>query len=89
MLAALRTGSPTPTGLPASALTPIMTAYVAQAGGVAPHSKLVTDSFLRVVGARDMLALGDCSLLLGNRLPATAQVRERGGGLVCCGLVWC
>jgi NADH dehydrogenase FAD-containing subunit len=37
-------------------------------------SKLAVDPYLRVVGARDMIALGDCSMMLGNRLPATAQV---------------
>jgi NADH dehydrogenase FAD-containing subunit len=39
-------------------------------------SKLAVDPYLRVVGARDMIALGDCSMMLGNRLPATAQVRD-------------
>ena len=27
----------------------------------------------RVIGARDVLAIGDCSLMEGDRLPATAQ----------------
>ncbi len=50
-----------------------------QAAGVRTHSKLCVDSFLRVVGAEDLLALGDCSLVLGNRLPATAQVAGQQG----------
>jgi len=29
------------------------------------------------VGARDALALGDCAMMHGNRLPATAQARAR------------
>lgn len=37
-------------------------------------TKLAVDPFLRIVGARDALALGDCAMLHGNRLPATAQV---------------
>lgn len=38
-------------------------------------SKLGVDPYLRVMGARDMVALGDCSMMVGDRLPATAQVR--------------
>lgn len=37
-------------------------------------SKLGVDPYLRVIGARDMVALGDCSMMVGDRLPATAQV---------------
>lgn len=47
-------------------------------------SKLAVDPFLRVVGARDMIAIGDCSMMLGERLPATAQVRVRGTRCMCC-----
>ncbi len=31
----------------------------------------------RVIGARDVLAIGDCSLRVGDRLPATAQASWR------------
>eukprot|EP00879_Flechtneria_rotunda_P028998 GHRR01031249.1.p1 GENE.GHRR01031249.1~~GHRR01031249.1.p1 ORF type:complete len:213 (-),score=52.22 GHRR01031249.1:128-766(-) len=37
-------------------------------------TKLAVDPYLRVIGARDMIGLGDCSTMVGNRLPATAQV---------------
>ena len=37
--------------------------------------KLAVDAYLRVVGAEDLIALGDCSKLLEDALPATAQVR--------------
>lgn len=43
-------------------------------------SKLAVDPYLRVIGGRDMIALGDCSMMVGNRLPATAQVRPVGCG---------
>ncbi|KAG2487510.1 hypothetical protein HYH03_013928 [Edaphochlamys debaryana] len=54
-------------------------ARAAEASGARPGSKLCVDSFLRVVGARDLMCLGDCSLVLGNRLPATAQVAGQQG----------
>ncbi|GIL69240.1 hypothetical protein Vretimale_12635 [Volvox reticuliferus] len=54
----------------------------AEASRIAPGSKLCVDSFLRVVGATDILALGDCSLVLGNRLPATAQVAGQQGAFL-------
>lgn len=38
-------------------------------------AKLAVDPYLRVIGVRDVIALGDCSNMVGNRLPATAQVR--------------
>jgi NADH dehydrogenase FAD-containing subunit len=41
-------------------------------------SKLGVDPYLRVIGARDMVSLGDCSMMVGDRLPATAQVRQAG-----------
>lgn len=43
-------------------------------------SKLGVDPYLRVIGARDMVALGDCSMMVGDRLPATAQVGAGGRG---------
>ncbi|BDA51498.1 Internal alternative NAD(P)H-ubiquinone oxidoreductase A1 [Coccomyxa sp. Obi] len=36
-------------------------------------TKLAVDPFLRIAGARDALALGDCSRLTGAPLPSTAQ----------------
>ncbi|KAI7841841.1 hypothetical protein COHA_004370 [Chlorella ohadii] len=45
-------------------------------------SKLAVDPFLRVIGARDVLAIGDCSLMVGDRLPATAQVAGQQGAYV-------
>lgn len=42
-------------------------------------NKLAVDPYLRVIGARDIIALGDCSMMAGNRLPATAQVGEETG----------
>jgi NADH:ubiquinone reductase (non-electrogenic) len=47
-------------------------------------SKLGVDPYLRVIGARDMVALGDCSMMVGDRLPATAQVRGQEDGTGCC-----
>lgn len=38
-------------------------------------TKLSVDPFLRIVGARDAIAMGDCSRLDGRPLPATAQVQ--------------
>ncbi|KAL4425486.1 hypothetical protein ABPG75_009502 [Micractinium tetrahymenae] len=42
-------------------------------------SKLAVDSYLRVIGAKDVLALGDASLFVPERLPATAQVAGQQG----------
>ncbi|EFJ45750.1 hypothetical protein VOLCADRAFT_63330 [Volvox carteri f. nagariensis] len=58
---------------------PLVTQIASEASRLSPGSKLCVDSFLRVVGASDLLALGDCSLVLGNRLPATAQVAGQQG----------
>ncbi|PNW83287.1 hypothetical protein CHLRE_05g232200v5 [Chlamydomonas reinhardtii] len=54
-------------------------AAAAEAIKAPPNAKLCVDSFLRVVGATDLMALGDCSLVLGNRLPSTAQVAGQQG----------
>ncbi|GLI60392.1 hypothetical protein VaNZ11_002538 [Volvox africanus] len=51
----------------------------AAASKVPPGSKLCVDMFLWVVGGKGLLALGDCSLVLGNRLPSTAQVAGQQG----------
>lgn len=45
-------------------------------------SKLGVDPYLRVIGARDMVSLGDCSMMVGDRLPATAQVAGQQGAYV-------
>ena len=42
-------------------------------------AKLAVDGFLRVIGARDVFAAGDCSLLIDGPLPATAQVAGQQG----------
>ncbi|KAI3438808.1 hypothetical protein D9Q98_001225 [Chlorella vulgaris] len=42
-------------------------------------SKLAVDPFLRVIGANDVLAIGDNSLVVGDRLPTTAQVAGQQG----------
>ncbi|KAG1677207.1 hypothetical protein FOA52_013405 [Chlamydomonas sp. UWO 241] len=51
-----------------------------QKGGP-PTFKLATDPFLRVVGAKDVIAIGDCSNVLGQdaQLPPTAQVAAQQG----------
>lgn len=41
--------------------------------------KLAVDPFLRVIGARDVIAFGDCSKLAAGPLPATAQVAAQQG----------
>ena len=45
-------------------------------------AKLTVDPFLRVIGARDAIALGDCSRLHSGPLPATAQVAAQQGAYV-------
>jgi NADH:ubiquinone reductase (non-electrogenic) len=42
-------------------------------------NKLAVDPFLRVIGARDVLALGDCNNYVAGSLPATAQVAAQQG----------
>lgn len=39
-------------------------------------SKLAVDHYLRVIGVKDVVALGDASLYVPERLPATAQARR-------------
>jgi hypothetical protein len=43
--------------------------------------KLAVDPYMRVVGAEDIIAIGDCAKMVGSPLPATAQVRPRTRGL--------
>ena len=45
-------------------------------------AKIAVDPYLRVVGARDALAIGDCCVMTGRRLPATAQVAGQQGDYV-------
>lgn len=45
----------------------------------APSVKLAVDPWLRVAGARDLLAAGDCARLHGCPLPATAQAAAQQG----------
>ena len=45
-------------------------------------AKIAVDPYLRVVGARDALAIGDCCVMTGRRLPATAQVAGQQGAYV-------
>ena len=59
---------------PAQAIAAQLPAQAEFSGGRPAATKLAVDPFLRIVGARDALALGDCASLHGNRLPATAQV---------------
>lgn len=42
-------------------------------------AKLAVDGYLRVIGARDVFAAGDCSLLVEGPLPSTAQVAGQQG----------
>lgn len=44
--------------------------------------KLFVDPFLRVIGARDVISLGDCSSIVDNPLPPTAQVAGQQGAYV-------
>ena len=48
-------------------------------------TKLSVDPFLRIEGAMDAIALGDCSRMPGRPLPATAQVRVHSCQLVLAG----
>lgn len=45
-------------------------------------AKIAVDPWLRVIGARDALAIGDCSVMTGRRLPVTAQVAGQQGAYV-------
>lgn len=45
-------------------------------------AKIAVDPWLRVIGAKDALAIGDCSVTTGRRLPATAQVAGQQGAFV-------
>ncbi|MEW5318850.1 MAG: hypothetical protein WDW38_010035 [Sanguina aurantia] len=51
-------------------------------GGRPGTEKLAVDPFMRVVGAEGLMALGDNSWLLGQRLPATAQVAGQQGSYI-------
>jgi len=45
----------------------------------AARGRLAVDSWLRVVGAPGMFALGDCAHVVGSPYPATAQVASQAG----------
>ena len=45
-------------------------------------AKIAVDPYLRVIGARDALAIGDCCVTTGRRLPAPAQVAGQQGAYV-------
>lgn len=60
-----------------SASLPAQRAFAPNAAS--PSTKLAVDPWHRVVGASDLLALGDCSRLHGAPLPATAQVAAQQG----------
>jgi hypothetical protein len=49
------------------------------ATAIASRRKLSVDPWLRVKGAKNVFALGDCSLIDGEALPATAQVAGQEG----------
>ena len=58
---------------------PQQSEYAAPNGRI---NKLAVDPFLRVIGARDVIALGDCSKIVHDPLPATAQVAAQEGAYV-------
>ena len=41
--------------------------------------KLAVDPYMRVIGAEDVIGIGDATKMVGSPLPATAQV----GGMDC------
>jgi NADH:ubiquinone reductase (non-electrogenic) len=45
-----------------------------QRGPTPVTNKLAVDPFLRVIGASDLFAIGDNSMVVGARLPPTGQV---------------
>ncbi|MEW5296877.1 MAG: hypothetical protein WDW36_000124 [Sanguina aurantia] len=65
-----------------AASIPAQSALHALSGGRPGTEKLAVDPFLRVVGAEGLMALGDNSWLLGQRLPATAQVAGQQGSYI-------
>lgn len=76
-----RHSTPTSTTQPPAGSCPLQALVQAIAGAIpaqAAHGgrKLAVDPFLRVIGASDVVALGDCSLT-ADRLPPTAQVRRQ------------
>ncbi|CAN0315688.1 unnamed protein product, partial [Hapterophycus canaliculatus] len=44
-----------------------------------PRGRLVTDDWLRVLGAPSVFALGDCAVISDKPLPQTAQVASQQG----------
>lgn len=62
-----------------AASVPEQAQYASPGGRV---TKLAVDPFLRVIGAKDVIALGDCSAIATGRLPSTAQVAGQQGAYV-------
>lgn len=54
----------------------------ANSRGNADNVKLAVDPYLRVIGAKDMICLGDASSFVTDRLPTTAQVAAQQGAYV-------
>ncbi len=61
-----------PSLTPSPAPCPLLKSQAPYQPGGRP-SKLAVDSYLRVIGVKDVIALGDASLYVPERLPATAQ----------------
>lgn len=71
-----------------NATRPIVGKIIAELEGgsmedaVKRRGKLVVDPWLRVIGAKSVLALGDCALVEHDPLPSTAQVAGQQGAYV-------
>lgn len=55
---------------------------ISEEEAVAKRMKLPVDPWLRVKGVQNILALGDCSLMESEPLPATAQVAGQQGAFI-------
>lgn len=55
---------------------------ISEEDAVSKRMKLPVDPWLRVKGVQNILALGDCSLMEGEPLPATAQVAGQQGAFI-------
>lgn len=71
-----------------NATRPIVGKIIAEIEGGTPEQavkrrgKLVVDPWLRVIGAKSVLALGDCAIVEHDPLPSTAQVAGQQGAYV-------
>lgn len=67
---------------------PIVTRLLQKVEGTNPEEngtkrrKIPVDAWLRVKGAKRMFALGDCTVIEGGGLPATAQVAGQQGAFL-------